>query len=113
MLPAALGRINWISVVLTVSPLGGANLIKKTSKIVEHCLLEKAVKIVREATFADRGLHDLLTGSSLFTRSHHLVTIRKSAEREGCSCNSPPMLFQQSRLFIEIVDLPPGTMYVT
>ena len=35
---------------------------------------------------------------ALFTRSHHLVTIRKSAEREECSCNSPRMLFQQNRL---------------
>jgi len=50
---------------------------------------------------------------ALFTRCHKLVVIRKSEERDSCSCNSRRFSFQQIRLFIEIAELPPSTMYVT
>jgi hypothetical protein len=50
---------------------------------------------------------------AFFTRCHNLVIVRKPEEREGCSGNSRRFSFPQIRLFIEIADLPPGTMYVT
>ena len=49
----------------------------------------------------------------LFTRCHKDVIIRMTEEREGCNCNSRRFSFQEIRLFIEIADLPPGTMNVT
>ena len=66
-------------------------MCKKTSKVRGAFFLEKFVKIVQCLHIGITDIDEPI--GVLFTRYRHLLTIRKTAEREGCSSNSRRLSF--------------------